>query len=657
MAFLNRMSILSKLLSVIAFMALMIVGCIWYATAQMKAIDDSYSAFIDHEARAVANARRANTFAYELVYNVIRAIAETDPDQIKQSSDAFDSTVPELKQILSDLRQQAPAFAERTDDIEKKADLFVSSVSAVMDLAKKNQNKEALDLQHRQVDPGFHVLSKAISGLATDIQLFADKGSNDLSAKTSNTRFLTIASSAVGLVVGFVLAIVAIILGVTKPLGALRAAMARLAASETNIQIPGMGRGDELGLMAGAVDVFRQAAIANKRLEEEAEANRAQAEADRLRMTAEAEAAAQQRLREATAGLAGGLKRLAAGDLSFQLTEPFSPDFEALRHDLNGAIIQLSETLRDVARSTASIDSGSREISQSADDLSQRTERQAASLEETAAALDQITANVSSSHKRAEEARAVAIQANTSAARSGKVVANAVEAMSRIEQSSNQISNIIGVIDEIAFQTNLLALNAGVEAARAGEAGKGFAVVAQEVRELAQRSAKAAKEIKDLIRNSTTEVESGVKLVRDTGEVLHAIEQDVVTINQHMDAIATSAREQSTGLAEVNTAVNQMDQVTQQNAAMVEETNAAGATLAMEAGRLKELISQFNLGSSGNASLSTTALRQTASVMTAPVQALRNHRPVASPARKMVAEVAKAYGGAAAAAKESWEEF
>ena len=643
MSFLNRISILSKLLSVIIFMSLIIVACIWYATAQMTVIDNSYTAFLDHEARAVANARRTNTFSYELAYNVFRAIAETDPEQLRKASDAFDGTVPELKQILSDLRQQAPAFSDRIDELGKKTDLFISDVTAVMDLVKKGQKKEAVDLYHRQVDSSFHELSLALRGLTADIQSFADKGSNDLTDKTNATRFLTASSSAAGLIAGFVLAIIAIVYGITKPMAALRATMARLASKETNIEIPGMARGDERGQMAGAVEVFRQAAIANEQLEAEAQAARAQSEADRLRLTTEAEAAAQQRLREATTGLAKGLKRLAAGDLSFQLTEPFAPDFEALRHDLNTTIAQLGETLREVARSSASIDSGSREISQSADDLSQRTEKQAASLEETAAALDQITVNVSNSSKRAEEARAVAIQANASAARSGKVVASAVEAMSRIEQSSNQISNIIGVIDEIAFQTNLLALNAGVEAARAGDAGKGFAVVAQEVRELAQRSAQAAKEIKGLIRNSTTEVDSGVKLVRDTGEALHAIEQDVITINQHMDAITTSAREQSTGLAEVNTAVNQMDQVTQQNAAMVEETNAAGATLAVEASRLKELIAGFKLDGSQPA-----------------VRAIdRASKPIASPARALGQKLAGAFGGRAAvatAAKE-WEEF
>jgi PAS domain S-box-containing protein len=294
--------------------------------------------------------------------------------------------------------------------------------------------------------------------------------------------------------------------------------------------------------------------------------------------------------------IGAALKRVAAGDLSFHLDEPFLPDFETIRADLNATIEQLGDTINSVALAARAIDSGSQEISHSADDLAKRTEQQAASLEETAAALDEITTNVRLSSKRVDDARTVAIQANTNASDSGKVVANAINAMERIEQSSNEITNIIGVIDEIAFQTNLLALNAGVEAARAGEAGKGFAVVAQEVRELAQRSASAAKEIKRLIQASTNEVSGGVKLVSETGEALKTIGDYIVTINEHMDAISTSAREQSSGLAEVNVAVNQMDHVTQQNAAMVEETNAASATLANESAKLRSLISHFSVG-------------------------------------------------------------
>ncbi len=293
--------------------------------------------------------------------------------------------------------------------------------------------------------------------------------------------------------------------------------------------------------------------------------------------------------------LGDALKRLCSGDFGFQLTEPFAADFEFLRHDLNQSVRQLCGTFQEISASVEVLAEGTREINQGVGDLSRRTESQAASLEETAAALEEITANVGSSAQRAQDARGVAGTAKQSAEQSGEVVARAVAAMSRIEDSSSKISNIIGVIDEIAFQTNLLALNAGVEAARAGEAGRGFAVVAQEVRELAQRSAKAAKEIKDLIHNSATEVSTGVKLVSDTGDALKNISQLIVDINDHIVAISTAAKEQSTGLLEVNSSVNGMDQTTQQNAAMVEESSAAAATLSTETQKLAGMMAQFNL--------------------------------------------------------------
>ncbi len=354
--------------------------------------------------------------------------------------------------------------------------------------------------------------------------------------------------------------------------------------------------------------------------------------------------------------IAEALNKLAQGDLSFCVDRPFAPDFEGLRNTMNDAISQMRDTLSDVARSTDQIDTGTREISQSAEDLSKRTEQQAASLEETAAALDQITVNVSNAAKRAEEARHAAATASGNAERSGKVVADAVGAMSRIESSSNQISNIIGVIDEIAFQTNLLALNAGVEAARAGEAGKGFAVVAQEVRELAQRSAQAAKEIKGLIRNSSEEVSTGVKLVSETGEALRTIQQNIVAVNDHMEAITSSAKEQATGLSEVNSAVNQMDQVTQQNAAMVEETNAASATLAQETARLRDLIEMFQLGGPASRASLRGANHSSDNTSNRKLElAQPGHRPVLSPARQLITRMTGRVSGGAV--PDNWQEF
>ncbi|MCF1468647.1 HAMP domain-containing protein [Agrobacterium vitis] len=445
------------------------------------------------------------------------------------------------------------------------------------------------------------VVAGLIKSTSQDLGAFADAQLSD--ARNSFYVIVTVLGILVLVTALFSISVLRIL---SNAIRRISGRMAGLAEGDKASAIPYLDRKDEIGDIAHSVEVFRQAALRNDELERSAQENRRRAEIEREEMQAKAEAEANERLARATGALAAGLRQLAAGDLLCEIQEQFAPQFEALRHDFNTSVNQLRSVLISVGISASGVRNGSGEISDASDDLSKRTETQAASLEQTAAALEEITANVKATSLRTGQARDLVRDARSRADRSSNVVGNAVTAMGRIENASRQIVQIIGVIDEIAFQTNLLALNAGVEAARAGEAGKGFAVVAQEVRELAQRSANAAKEIKQLIGNSEVAVSEGVKLVNDTGEGLGAIAKVVEEINEHMDAIATAAQEQSVGLGEVNVAVNHMDQATQQNAAMVEEMNAAGAGLADEAAKLSELLANFKTGhqNSGRATAS-----------------------------------------------------
>ena len=456
-------------------------------------------------------------------------------------------------------------------------------------------------------------------------------------ALTESSTALMVAAAAVVacIVFGAVVSLLVARRGIAAPVRGLTAAMSRLAEGNLGETGADAARKDEIGEMARAVEVFRTNALAMRdmKLQEEALHARSSDLQSSISTVVAAAVAGDftARIRKdygnadlnrfagsvnelvdsidhAVAEVRRVIAALADADLSQSMEGSYQGAFAELQNNVNTTMVTLRSTMGNVRGSASTIKDSSSELSSAANDLSKRTEQQAAALEETAAALDEITATVRTSSARANEARDMVRETKESAGKSGEIVRSAVTAMGRIEDSSSRISQIIGVIDEIAFQTNLLALNAGVEAARAGEAGRGFAVVAQEVRELAQRSANAAKEIKTLISASATEVGNGVSLVRATGEALLEIERLVLTVNGHVESIATAAREQSTALAEINTSVNHMDQMTQKNAAMVEETTASSETLAEESRQLQALLSRFKLESGENA-LSAMAQR------------------------------------------------
>ncbi len=642
----KNISIIGKFLTIMAAFGLFILGVVTYSATQIWTIDTNYSELLTGEAHAAQSLIRANRAFQSARANIAEmTILRSEADSKRAVEDLKAAQVGVAKYFdtaIAAMPLETSFGSMKTDALKVLAESCKPTTDLASVASSETDIKASQSLFISSCQPLFGPIENKIIAASNAAVTSADDKSDALTEVSKSTIMKTFAIVMGGLVVVLMGGYFAIRAWMVAPITSLAETMARLANSDFTVTVTGTDRRDEIGGMCQAVQVFKDNGLKTEALTAQSDSMRRDAEVTRVQ-TAEADRLRAEDMAQATSGLGKGLQYLSKGDLTFQLAEPFAADFETLRADFNATVAQLSDTLRAVAEATGAIDNGSREISASADDLSKRTEQQAASLEETAAALDQITVNVANSSKRADEARTVAVLANESAAKSGKVVADAVDAMQKIQQSSNQVSNIIGVIDEIAFQTNLLALNAGVEAARAGEAGRGFAVVAQEVRELAQRSAQAAKEIKDLIRNSSVEVQNGVRLVSETGEALKTIEGYIITVNTHMDSIARSAKEQSVGLGEVNTAVNQMDQVTQQNAAMVEETSANGASLATESGRLRELIAQFQLGG---------AARPAASVSVAGPA----HRPVQSPVRRMAGQVARAFSGNAAV-KESWENF
>ncbi len=408
---------------------------------------------------------------------------------------------------------------------------------------------------------------------------------------TEAFQSVALASLAVAVALALITAFL-VARSILRPVAGLSATMVQMSKGEYKLSIPFLAQRDEIGDMARTVELFRQALIKSEEMQISQLAVQEEA-----RKMAESEAARQSRV---VRDISAGLSRLAEGDLTTPIDspahDPFPAEYDALRSAYNEVVARLAGIVSRIGAVTTSVRAGSDEINAAAQDLSARAETQAATLEQSAAALNELAESVRSTAQRASDAEKASQNNRNHAENGAQIVREAVGAMRGIEKSSEQITRIIGVIDDISFQTNLLALNAGVEAARAGEAGRGFAVVASEVRGLAQRASESAREIKSLIQESAHQVEAGSALVERTGESLEEILKRASEVSQLVADIAGAASEQAAGLAEINTGVNQLDQVTQQNAAVAEETNAAATSLLRKAEELTQELSGFRTG-------------------------------------------------------------
>ncbi|MGV1988645.1 methyl-accepting chemotaxis protein [Agrobacterium sp. 22-221-1] len=384
---------------------------------------------------------------------------------------------------------------------------------------------------------------------------------------------------------------------ITHAIAELRERMFSFANGDAASPVEMQDRGDVIGDMARSVEFFRQSALRSAQLETAAQEARHRAELERAEMQALAERETGERLDLATAALATGLNRLADGNMLFELDEPFATQFEGLRHDFNRSIRKLRQAFAEAGSVVIGVTAGAHEVSEAAEKLARRSQRQAVALEETAAALEQLTVNVAATSQRTIEIRDLTRETNEGAIWAAEGMGVAIDAMQRIEHGAEQMNEIIGVIDGIAFQINLLALNAGVEAARAGEAGKGFAVVAGEVRELAQRCASSARQIKNLIGKSETAVGKGVHLVKATGSELAGIVETIKVVNNHMAAMTIAAHEQSGALDQINGAIGNIGHVAQENASIGESMASAGQRLALDSRKLDHAFSRFQTSS------------------------------------------------------------
>jgi len=626
----NDMKLIWKVAVPATFLTAIAAFIVWQAVSALTSTtsianeilgNDVKKSLLADNASFAVNSTRAD--GRDMILAPEEAEKEMFEKRLNENLKVAHTTLGELAKVEADPKKKSEIIA-----INGLLTKLEQKQSTVTGLAYANKTADAYAFIEHQVSPVSNELTKRLDGIVEAEKDDITEAGTNLRATSTAAQQRVLWIAVLGFLIGTAALGLMAVFQIVRPIHRVTAALKELAEGRLEVEVQGLQRGDEVGTLAKALQVFKQQAIAEHKRNEETV--------------------------HVVQTVGAGLEALAKGNLTYRLNTQMSGSFAKLKDDFNAALAQLEDAMKSVLSGTEDIGVGANEISQAADDLSRRTEQQAASLEQTAAALEEITATVKMTAQNAKEATTIVTKAKAAAEEGGGVVKTAITAMGQIEQSSKQITDIIGIIDEIAFQTNLLALNAGVEAARAGDAGKGFAVVASEVRALAQRSSQAAKEIKSLIQASGGHVASGVKYVGETGDSLRRIVEQVMQINALVSEMANAAQQQSTGIEEVNAAVTQMDQVTQQNAAMVEQSTAAARNLAVQTGELKEMVTFFSVSGGEAGDQDGPEEAESVPVVAAPRRA--------APAKAMPRAKGGSRGSAALAARaepveDEWQEF
>ena len=600
----SDIGILWKVLTLVAALSAVTIGGAFYATNRMRFIDDSYGNLIDGYGSANLAMARANRNLVFIDRSIYRLLAETTAEKKKDAArEALDSVGFFQKQIKSAARA-LPADADKIAEFGKRMDAIVAGDCA--DVLRLGVSVEADDAKaasgrmQATCDPALNNAVLDISALTNKLIKASEAASDGTLEVTNSTIRDTFLFNCGALVSLAAFAAFAARSGISKPIRAVADTLGRLSRGDMDTEIPGAGRGDEVGMMARAAVHFRDQNLETLRVRQTA-ADAARAETERVARDREDKMRAAAALTELVRLLGDALRELADGDLTTRLHGEFSGPYAELGENFNYAVEKLGEAIASVVLSANFISQGSKEILNASEELADRAERQTHTLEQSSASMHVLASAVSQTAEASTRAKDIISTARHEADDSIAVVRKTEQAIEQIRGSSEKIGAIIGVIDEIAFQTNLLALNAGVEAARAGESGRGFAVVASEVRALAQRSANAAKQIKELISHSADEVVRGVDLVTASGSAFDRIKGQVSVIDSDIADIAAQAIDQSNTLKQVNLALAEIDQSTQQSASMAEKAANGCRSLTEQCVQLEQMVGRFRISREGDA--------------------------------------------------------